>query len=514
MSNERIYKVMVVDPDEEFLVYAAEKADWKSMGYKIIKATKNTAEAQRALEKFSPDVVVVNTQLPLMSGFEFVEQVRVSEPNLPVVFLSDDRDYGSLKQAMDHKALSYIEKPVDEEKFHQVMESVHQSLDEINSLVHMEKLKEKELALTLASLIANPYHDEIDEEEARVRLKEDGLVIEKDSKMVILTISTSKMRMPSKKTIFKINRILQKFYSCGSFALSNHIVSLLVSPDSFEALDPLLMEAGEYMSREGEWLIGVSRPFEKIENVTEATFEALDIARLSKKKGIQHYDAFAAESKESVSSEIQKAAEFDKLLISPKKEELEEYLLDQLREEASEISLLQIITVADGVFRYTMSKAKADQLLKEFNLYSLCTSSMDMGILRHQIMDYCLAGNEMVRREKQKDMKILVSQVMRAIETRYKEPNLTLQSLSEMLRVTPNYLSSQIRKYQGNTFVNMLIKKRMEVAKELLKDEDLKISDIAELTGYADQHYFSNSFRKFYQISPLQMRRRLLEEEK
>ena len=162
--------------------------------------------------------------------------------------------------------------------------------------------------------------------------------------------------------------------------------------------------------------------------------------------------------------------------LSPKKEELEEYLLDQLREEASEISLLQIITVADGVFRYTMSKAKADQLLKEFNLYSLCTSSMDMGILRHQIMDYCLAGNEMVRREKQKDMKILVSQVMRAIETRYKEPNLTLQSLSEMLRVTPNYLSSQIRKYQGNTFVNMLIKKRMEVAKELLKDEDLKIS--------------------------------------
>ena len=143
MSNERIYKVMVVDPDEEFLVYAAEKADWKSMGYKIIKATKNTAEAQRALEKFSPDVVVVNTQWPLMSGFEFVEQVRVSEPNLPVVFLSDDRDYGSLKQAMDHKALSYIEKPVDEEKFHQVMESVHQSLDEINSLVHMEKLKEK-----------------------------------------------------------------------------------------------------------------------------------------------------------------------------------------------------------------------------------------------------------------------------------------------------------------------------------------------------------------------------------
>ncbi|MCI6639937.1 MAG: helix-turn-helix domain-containing protein [Pygmaiobacter massiliensis] len=100
----------------------------------------------------------------------------------------------------------------------------------------------------------------------------------------------------------------------------------------------------------------------------------------------------------------------------------------------------------------------------------------------------------------------------RALETlaqHYMDPNLSLVSLSGMLDVSPNHLSACIKKYAGETFMNLLIHKRMEAARELLTNSGLKIQDIAARCGYTDQHYFSYCFKKYCGESPGAMRRRL-----
>ena len=87
--------------------------------------------------------------------------------------------------------------------------------------------------------------------------------------------------------------------------------------------------------------------------------------------------------------------------------------------------------------------------------------------------------------------------------------NLSLVSLSSMLDVSPNHLSSCIKKYAGETFINILIRKRMEAARELLINSNLKIQDISQRCGYTDQHYFSYCFKKYCGESPNALRRRL-----
>ena len=47
---------------------------------------------------------------------------------------------------------------------------------------------------------------------------------------------------------------------------------------------------------------------------------------------------------------------------------------------------------------------------------------------------------------------------------------------------------------------------RMERAKDLLENPDIKILDIAERLGYTDNHYFSKAFKNYYHISPSQYR--------
>ena len=111
-----------------------------------------------------------------------------------------------------------------------------------------------------------------------------------------------------------------------------------------------------------------------------------------------------------------------------------------------------------------------------------------------------------------KGSSLLCKRAMEVLEQHYMDPDLSLVSLSEVLSVSPNHLSACIKKYTGETFINTLIRKRMEAAREILSSTSLRIGEIAARCGYPDQHYFSYCFKKYCGESPNAMRRRLEEE--
>lgn len=47
-----------------------------------------------------------------------------------------------------------------------------------------------------------------------------------------------------------------------------------------------------------------------------------------------------------------------------------------------------------------------------------------------------------------------------------------------------------------------IISKRLEIAKQLLQNKALKLSDIAVITGFSDMHSLSKAFKKHYGVSP------------
>ena len=104
---------------------------------------------------------------------------------------------------------------------------------------------------------------------------------------------------------------------------------------------------------------------------------------------------------------------------------------------------------------------------------------------------------------------LLCRRALETLDQHYMDADLSLVSLSGMLDVSPNHLSACIKKYAGETFINILIRKRMEAARELLADSALKIQEVSQRCGYTDQHYFSYCFKKYCGESPNAMRRRL-----
>jgi AraC-like DNA-binding protein len=81
--------------------------------------------------------------------------------------------------------------------------------------------------------------------------------------------------------------------------------------------------------------------------------------------------------------------------------------------------------------------------------------------------------------------------------------------IARISRVTPNYFSMLFHKFTGKTFLDFLIEKRLELARTLLRDLTLSISEVALQAGFADPGYFAKVFHKQTGKTPGEWRRKL-----
>lgn len=99
----------------------------------------------------------------------------------------------------------------------------------------------------------------------------------------------------------------------------------------------------------------------------------------------------------------------------------------------------------------------------------------------------------------------IVRRAIQEINEHYIEA-ISLNSVAEKLKITPQYLSKIFMKETSVTFVSYLTTVRMEKAKLLLKNTNKKINFICQQVGYPDPKYFCTLFKKEVGITPNQYR--------
>lgn len=79
---------------------------------------------------------------------------------------------------------------------------------------------------------------------------------------------------------------------------------------------------------------------------------------------------------------------------------------------------------------------------------------------------------------------------------------LSLDILADKVYLTSHYLSSMFNREKG-IGINRYIKNvRMEKARELLLDTNMKINDICKAVGYSNLSYFCKAFRNEHGMTP------------
>lgn len=83
---------------------------------------------------------------------------------------------------------------------------------------------------------------------------------------------------------------------------------------------------------------------------------------------------------------------------------------------------------------------------------------------------------------------------------------LMLENVAAQFYVSPNHLSTLIRKETGVTYRQHVINAKMAVAKQMLDDTRMRVEDIAYAVGYENYISFYNVFRKMENMSPTEYR--------
>lgn len=92
------------------------------------------------------------------------------------------------------------------------------------------------------------------------------------------------------------------------------------------------------------------------------------------------------------------------------------------------------------------------------------------------------------------------SRVKRYIDANY-GAELTLESLAAMAHLNKYYFSHSFSHTYGVSPISYLTSRRLKAAKELLQTTDYSVAEVARLSGFSSQSYFSQAFRKKYGIT-------------
>lgn len=99
-----------------------------------------------------------------------------------------------------------------------------------------------------------------------------------------------------------------------------------------------------------------------------------------------------------------------------------------------------------------------------------------------------------------------VAQAMRFIE-RHLEDKIGMPEIAREVCLTPTHLGRLFKRELGVSPYDWLLKRRVELAKDWLECSNQSLARIAERLQYADQYYFSNSFKRATGQSPAHYRR-------
>ncbi|WP_246079022.1 helix-turn-helix domain-containing protein [Paenibacillus piri] len=275
-------------------------------------------------------------------------------------------------------------------------------------------------------------------------------------------------------------------------------------------VDKIKLEIGRYLSIPIS--IGISRPYEDIKDAPQAYDESLKALRnrpLAGQNTILYYDQQQAgkielgqfpEETEKALIQAVKYADHEQidLLLERFLEEIARYCATYSEYQVSLVrffvDLTRLIQDSGAAFHsvFENDKPSFEELLE------LKSKADIREWLKHKMIRPLLPLFEERRKTKFQNIS---REVIRMVQEEY-DTDLTLEICASRLNYHSSYISRVLKNELGVNFSEYLSQHRLNVAKELLEDGSMKISEIAEKLRYHNPQNFIRYFRKMVGVTP------------
>lgn len=93
--------------------------------------------------------------------------------------------------------------------------------------------------------------------------------------------------------------------------------------------------------------------------------------------------------------------------------------------------------------------------------------------------------------------------------TEHLQEDISVSQIASVIHLSPDYMTKVFKKETGMTIKEYMIKKRMKLAKEQLRNTEKTVSDVAIEVGYDNLSYFVRLFRNYYGVTPKQYQKQV-----
>ena len=139
------------------------------------------------------------------------------------------------------------------------------------------------------------------------------------------------------------------------------------------------------------------------------------------------------------------------------------------------------------------------------SILTRATAYKIIGFLLRELYAYDTVSIEPKMHFVSNDRKSIINTILKYLDENYMK-DISLETIAKNMYLSSIYISKMFKDETGESPINHLIRIRVRTARTLLETTSLSISAVAARVGYNDAYYFSKLFKKYYGISPTQVR--------
>lgn len=535
-----MYRILLVD--DEILVRDAikENIDWNGIGCELVGDCENGQQAVEFVKENPVDIVLTDILMPYMDGMELSHFLHDNYPDIIVVIFSGFGEFEYAKKAIQYNVSEYLLKPVTAVELTAVINKMKEKVNQKRlEKQNMEKLTEasenyrKNAQIIRSKAIEALVNCTTNVDESLKRLQNMGIElsavryrvamfdIDLYSDMYQLDVEKRQESALMAFVLYNIsdeivtrenagiayqeggNRICILFQEkwCRDFTAKTKSICKEIQDKMKEVMGiDVSIGIGEWVKTPGELLVSHDTASQVIQYRYLLGGKLLiDMAetKLGQSVPIDNLldklvDAMKTEKQESVEK-----------IFAEIKNAIKSGLVDKSR---ACMYLQQIVRTLDRVCEDVSADMKCVSNGRDDLLYKITEQkSFDSAcrIVENYVLKIFKLLSDMNSSSGQRQARLAVDY----IQKNYMDPDLSLNDICSYLNISTSYFSTIFKEMTGETFTEVLIRTRMEKAKELLQNTTMKNYEIAEKVGFSDPHYFGISFKKMTGVTPTEYAR-------
>lgn len=469
-----MYKILLVDDEPLFTDFLQGLVDWGDHGCTLCGVASDGEQALRLAQQHRPDIIFLDINIPLMSGLEVCRHLRGQGIASQVVIVSAHNDFQFAQKAIQYGVSDYLLKPFDKAE---LVGTLHSCFPKVRAQ------RGDALRLCLAGQGNLPGPQVV----ALLRKKaEDGAL---------------------QQLAEEIELACHRAGGDCRFYMAPGQATFACAVGSAEDT-PLLADFFEPFARDGDVSIALGDACESVEQSYAHAKQALE-NRVYSPGNLVSYESLGRQTGGAMFS----ASDLTRLVgcLNNHDEKGITALVRKLfgLEDGHGISFQYFLSVISSLTlhmaqHYGKSRDAAEKLLaQQGTVLRDISDAADVDGMAAAIENYiyelysdCTVVSPVTRRTG------LVEKINRYIAQNYNQKGFTVEKMAAELLFENSYLRRVYKTETGNTILKALENCRIDEAKRLLQTRRHRHSEIAELTGFGDQYYFSKRFKQIVGCTP------------